>query len=445
MRWSAAVVLAASSAGLCGVGCGGGVTLTVDGDRAVPAELDAICLGVADRALGGGGFGRSYRLIDRLGRLPQTLAIEPGDADAAIAWARGYRGGVVVAAARADVDFGRDVTLRLDRCPGGRGGAIVDGGEIAAPGARIVASMGQGGAVAVVIDASSARVVDVHGGALVADDLPSGGGDAIVAFDADGDCDDDLAIARGGAVAIWIRRGRGFEAGPELATAASALATADVDYDGDVDLIVAGGSAVTLWRSDGVGGFAADPGAIDTRGQVAAARAIATGDLDGDGHADLLVGQSGAPPRALLGDPSGAGVLTYAAAVFPPVALDVAAIAVADVDGDLDLDAVLAIAGGAARVYVNRGGLLEDQSFLRLPQPAPIARGAAVADWDGDCAPDAVLTGAATAAIRGGPDGVFALEQALGDATAAVATDLDDDGAPDVVVTGAAGARWFHR
>lgn len=444
MRWSAAAVLVASAGAS---GCGGAVTVTVDGDRAVPAELDAMCLAVADRDLGGGHVGRSYRLVDRLARLPQTLAVEPGDADAATAWVRGARGGVVVASARTELDFGGDVTLRLDRCPAARPGAIAAGGEVAARAGIVVASMGQGGAVAVGIEPAGATLLDVRGGELVAEDLPGAGGDAAIAFDADGDCDDDLAIGRSGGVAIFRRDRRGFAEAATLAGPGVALAAADVDYDGDVDLVGAGGTQVVLWRNDGTGGFSTDAGAVDTRGQIADATALAAGDLDGDGHTDLLVGQRGAPPRALLGDPAGSGALTHAAAVFPPVALDVAAIAVADVDGDLDLDAMVAVRGAPLRVYVNRAGLLEDQSFLRLPQPAPAALAIAVGDWDGDCLPDAVIAGAASAALRGGAGGAFTSESGAGvaDASAAALTDLDDDGAPDVVVGGAGTARWFHR
>lgn len=436
-------VSAATALGLAACD-GGAVTLTIDGDREVPGELDAMCVGIADRALTGGAFGRGYRLEGRLGRLPQTLAVAPGEASAAIAWARGYRGGVAVAFDRADLDFADDVTLRLDRCPRAQPGAIA---EVAAtPGTgRLLASTGQGGTVVLAVSAAGAVVVDADGTTLVTTPIAGAAGAAAVSFDADGDCDDDLVVASPTTTTLFVRDGVGFTAGASL-PGATALAALDVDGDGALDLVAGMGGALVLHRNDGVGGFAPVPGAIDAGGAVSAVSALAAGDLDGDGHGDLLVGQAGAPTVALVGDPSGAGVLTLAPAVFPPVSLRVRELAPADLDGDLDLDVVVTLDGAPTRVYVNRGGRLEDQSFIRLPQPAPVAAFAAVGDWDGDCAPDLVLAAADTVAVRGGAAGApFEPERTLGAALGAVLADLDDDGDPDLILAGASSLGWWRR
>ncbi|MBA3394675.1 MAG: hypothetical protein H0T89_18660, partial [Deltaproteobacteria bacterium] len=82
----ASVVVVALTAS---VGCGDAVMLEIDGDRPVPQGLDAICVGVADTRESGGQFGRAYRLNGKLASLPQTLRLEPGGTDSALAWVRG--------------------------------------------------------------------------------------------------------------------------------------------------------------------------------------------------------------------------------------------------------------------------------------------------------------------------------------------------------------------
>lgn len=427
-------------------GCGDAVTVTIDGDRSVPAELDALCVGVADRAASGGSFGRTYLLEGRLGALPQTLAVEAGQADSATAWARGYRAGVAVAADRATLDFGGDVTLRLDRCPRATAGGPARVGGVAAPASALVASQGQGGTLVVAVAEVGGAVVDVDaGGALVATAASALAGRAVIGFDADRDCDDDLALVEADGVAIRLRTGPGFTAGPRLDGPVSAVAAVDVDGDGDQDLITAGGARATLYLGDGAGGFTAAPaGALAVGGALTAAVAVAVGDLDGDGHPDLIIGQVGAPPRAFLGDAAGTGVLSLAPAVLPPVALDVRALTIADLDGDGDADLLATVASGPARLFVNRGGLLEQQGFVRLPD-APAGAAAAAGDWDGDCAADLVIAGAATTLLRGGADGVFATEATVTGAGAAVLVDLDDDGDPDLVTSSATDIAWYRR
>ena len=420
------------------------MTLTIDGDRVVPAELDAMCVGVADRDLAGGAFGRTYRLEGRLGSLPQTLAVEAGQASSALAWARGYRGGVAVAHDAAGVSFDGDVTLRLDRCPRAHAGTITETAMVEAPAGRLVASMGQGGMLVVAVDGGGAVVIDASGATLVATPLAAGGA-AVIAFDADGDCDDDLAVATAQTLTLYTRDGTTFTAGATFLGAA-ALVAFDADRDGDLDLVAGAGAGLAMYENDGAGGFsAAAAGTIDDGGAVTAVSALAAGDLDGDGNADLLVGQAGAPPVVLVGDASGTGVLALAPAVFPPVSLTVRDLAPADVDGDLDLDVVVVLDGAPARVYVNRDGRLEDQSFVRLPQPAPVATGAVAGDWDGDCTPDLVLAAASSPALRGAADGVFAPESTLADANAAVLADIDDDGDPDLLLAGDGAVRWYRR
>ncbi len=440
---------AALAAAVALAGCGDAVLLRIEGDRAVPTELDAICVAIADRDATGGAFGRVYRLEGALARLPQTLGVEPGGADDAEAWVRGYLGGVEVARDRAVVDFRRDVTLRLDRCAPGASGAPTIVGTAGPADARLAVSQGRGGALVVAIGASGAALVDSVDGALVATDLALPAARGVLALDVDGDCDDDLVLWTDAEVRLYRRGVASFDDGAVLvALSVRAAAAADVDRDGDTDLVLGGGATLRLFRNNGSGGFGADDTAIPG-GVVSDVTALALGDLDGDGNPDLIAGQgdaAGAPPRALLADASGGGVFALAPAILPEVDLQVRGLALADVDGDADLDLGVALAGAPARLYINRGGRLEDQSFVRLPQPAPTATAVAIADWNGDCAADLALAGAASSALLRADDRDGFADEATAAAAGDVAfVDLDDDGDRDVVLATPDGVTWLSR
>ena len=430
-------------------GCGDAVLITVDGDRTVPDELDAICLAIADTDPAGGHFGRSYRLEGDLAGLPQTLAVEAGGASSAEAWVRGYLGGVEVARDTARVDFSDDLTLHVDRCTAAPGGAPAEVATAGPADAALAASVGRGGVLLAALGGGAAQLLDASGNALDARDLPAAGARGAIALDADGDCDDDLVVWTDAEARLLLRDAGGFsDAGAIAAFAVRAAAAADVDRDGDQDLVLGGGAELRLYRSDGVGGLAHDAAAIPG-GAVSDVTALALGDLDGDGNPDLIAGQgdaAGAPPRAFLADPSGAGTFTASPAILPEIDLQVRGLALADVDGDADLDLGVALATAPVRLYVNRGGRLEDQSFVRLPQPAPTAAAVAIADWNGDCFPDLALAapGGATL-LAGGDDGVFTADGPAPGATAAAFADLDDDGDLDLLLATPGGVAWLRR
>jgi hypothetical protein len=442
VRWSfAAVVLVA--------GCDSAITLEVAGDRPIPRALDAICVGIADTDEDGGHLGQHYALTGELGTLPQTLRVVPGGASSAYLWVRGDRGGVPVAYAVVQTSFDDDVRIALDRCPVGRSGMPSPVGAPVGPAnARLVVSHGPGNLV-VALGAESI-VIDAAGDGLVAaagPPLPAGNVVAAIAVDVDGDCDDDIIIATDAeAPIVWRRDHKNFTLGAPLSSGPqAALAAADIDHDGDMDLVTGVGATLSLWYNDGAGRFTLDDEDLKAAGRVSSVRALALGDVNTDGNADLIVGQAKAPMTAWLGGIN--GLFVENDGVVPPAPLDVAAFAFADADGDPDLDPDLAVAvnGAPMKLYINREGQLEDQSFPRLPQPAPIASAIALASWDaGRCEPDALVAGAASVALHGEAD-AFTLETMLDAASDVVMIDLDEDGDLDAVLATPEGVRWLAR
>lgn len=434
------------------VGCNDAVTLSITSDRPIPEAIDAICVGVADRATGGGQFGKHYALAGKLATLPQTLRVEPGGAASALAWVRADRGGVPVALASAAMTFDADVALALDTCAHGPAALPEARGAPVGPvGARLAASEGQGGVVIVAAGGGEAQVIDAKGGALVARGapaLPAGAVKAVVAVDLDGDCDDDIIVATDSAPPeIWIReRDQFVDHGIAIGgSAASAVAVADIDGDGDLDVIVGGGASLALYLNDGGGNLTADTNLLTAGGHVTAVSALATGDVDGDGFPDLVVGQANAPLAAWHG--AAGGQLTFSTSIVGPASYDVENLTFVDADGDFDPDLAIAVVGAPMHLLVGRDGNLEDQSYPLLPKPAPTVHAVAIGDWDDGCVPDAVVASdAGDPTWRGQQGGAFAPEMDVSPAaTDVVMADIDDDGKLDAIYATAGGVQWLAR
>ncbi len=216
---------------------------------------------------------------------------------------------------------------------------------------------------------------------------------------------------------------------------------ADVERDGDLDLLLAPTPTVRARWVRNTGSVPslvvqADPPEADTRGE-----ALAVGDIDGDGDADVLLAAFTGPGWCYRND--GHGRFTpVAAGDFTQLSTNGDSLQLADFDGDGDLDAAVGTTANGATpdvlLYWNQGGVLTQQA-LSGPANGQIAAGDLDGDGDVDlyCSPwsgnDVVLTnhGAAvfTVAATALPAGTRTRVPRL--------ADIDADGDLDVVGTAA--------
>ncbi|MDY1034080.1 FG-GAP-like repeat-containing protein [Stenotrophomonas sp. CFBP8980] len=180
--------------------------------------------------------------------------------------------------------------------------------------------------------------------------------------------------------------------------------TADFNGDGHADMVFISESEEVhqLFLGDGKGGFTDASERLPAGSQ---GNGLAVGDVDGDGLPDIFIGSTGetghgarVPARAsrsllFLNDPERPGHFIDASATHLPQAdAQTEGVALADIDGDGDLDAVLASPAHPNRLLINDGsGHFADQSH-RLELKVPMeTREVHVADLTGDGRPDIVF------------------------------------------------------
>lgn len=168
------------------------------------------------------------------------------------------------------------------------------------------------------------------------------------------------------------------------------VALGDLDGDGDLDAFVANdhipfSEANQVWFNDGNGHFTAGA----TLG-TADGYAVALGDLDGDGDLDAIV--AGVVPGQVWLNQGGAqgGTEGDFAAGVSFGSFTSYGIALGDVDNDGDLDAL--VVGNSNQVWLNNG----DATFAAGPAlPFQFSRSVVLADLDGDGWLDAIIADSA--------------------------------------------------
>ncbi|CAG0935748.1 hypothetical protein TFLX_04598 [Thermoflexales bacterium] len=226
------------------------------------------------------------------------------------------------------------------------------------------------------------------------------------------------------------------------------IALGDLDNDGDLDAVVAndGTEPETVWLNDGTGNFA--PHSATPSFGAGSSQDVALGDLDNDGDLDAVVANDGTEPETVwLND--GAGNFTPHPTTPSFGASNSTAIALGDIDGDGDLDAIVAnyFPDQPETVWLNNG------TGVFTPHPSTPSfgtansTGVALGDLDHDGDLDALV-----ANYNNQPETVW-LNDGTGNFTLHLITpsfgasdsqgialgDLDDDGDLDAVVANYSG------
>ena len=226
---------------------------------------------------------------------------------------------------------------------------------------------------------------------------------ALVDVDGDGDLDAVLAVEMS-ANRLYINDGQGHFTWKQGALGTKAhdtehVLSADFNRDGYPDLIfVAEEDHAHQLFLGGPGGVFTD--ASDRLPKMSEGNGLAVGDVNGDGLPDIVIGNSAeerpGKPRASgqnflwLNDPKQPGTFIDATAThLPAYEDDTQDIALADVDGDGDLDMVIANESPPNRLLLNdgKGHFREAPKALQLLTPLE-TREVHVFDANGDGRPD---------------------------------------------------------
>lgn len=277
-------------------------------------------------------------------------------------------------------------------------------------------------------------------GAFVANDATAdaNAGNAAAAADLNGDGHLDVVVTNGSAASrVYLGDGTGGFTGADLASDAGffGIALADFNDDGNADAFMASSSEDRIYLGAGDGTF--DDGS-DVSTNTAAGTDVAVGDFDGDGNLDAFVPDN-AKNQINLGNGDGSFTASDATDAAGRISFSAEARYLND-DDDLD---VYVANFGVNRVYIGdgSGGFTVSDTGLSPVANSRNSRGVALGDLDGDGDLDAVVAndGTANRVYLGNGDGTFGdgsdLAGGAGDSRSVTLADFDSDGNLDVFIT----------
>jgi hypothetical protein len=215
----------------------------------------------------------------------------------------------------------------------------------------------------------------------------------ITTADFNGDGHLDLAMTSSGTASVWVMMGLGngqFGAPEGFATGGVpvGVAAGDLNGDGRPDLAICNSSSnniTLLYRT--AGGTFAPQAPMGVLG-VGQPRAIALGDLDGDGRLDLAVGGTGNPNFVTIYRTPEFGYGPATPRLVGNSGVSVGSVKIADMNGDGRLD-IVATGGNQLTTLVNGGGQGVFSPYVRGLSDAS-ARGVSIGELNGDVLPDVV-------------------------------------------------------
>jgi len=288
--------------------------------------------------------------------------------------------------------------------------------------------------------------------------------------DLNGDGQLDIAVGAGfGSDAgsqnvVYMNRGGGvFDSGPVVCGTAestscfgigfdvtTAIALGDVNGDGALDIAAGNdggndGEQSAVYLSGGGGVFAS--AALPFGPPDAQMRRVALGDLDGDGDLDLVIADEEGDNRWIRND--GTGSFSGAPIPLEPQPQHSYAVALGDLDGDGDLDVVLGNDVQPSQVFLNDGAGGFPAGGLPLPHNG-LTLSLAVGDLDGDGDLDIVAgnDGSPSKILLNDGAGGFPtwhdLDSKTDPAQDVALGDLDGDGDLDLVTARNYRANYFY-